>query len=256
MSFGKILKAARKENEYTQAKLGELLGYGSTTISEYEKGNNNPNLETFINICKILKHTPNYFLQNDIDIKEELLNPKDKQLIDKYHNLTPNNKSIVDYILEIEDERADSVQEEIVIYKFPVYEQEVAAGAGITGRDGKFIMYNIFTSDIPNNAVFGVHIKGESMINTDSSLKIEDIPNNSIVLLNPKVNESDLDNTIVVASINNEVICKQFLIEQNGIHFYSLNREEHADDDRFAKSHDDYRIIGQVVKVIKPTEYE
>lgn len=156
----------------------------------------------------------------------------------------------------MEEDSAESVQEEKIIYKFPVYEQEAAAGAGITGRDGKFTMCDIFTDDIPKNAVFGVHIKGESMVNTDPSLIIEDIPDNSIVLLNPKVNDSDLNKTIVVASIDNEVICKQFLIEQNGIHFYSLNRKDHADDDRFAKSPDDYRIIGQVVKVIKQTEYE
>lgn len=46
------------------------------------------------------------------------------------------------------------------IYRFPVYEQQAAAGTGITGRDGKFTMENIYTDDIPQNAVFGVYIKG------------------------------------------------------------------------------------------------
>lgn len=146
--------------------------------------------------------------------------------------------------------------EPTTIYRFPVYEQQAAAGAGITGRDGKFTMENIFTDDIPQNAVFGVHIKGTSMININSPYKVEDIPDDSFVLLNPKVSLSDLNKTIVVASINNEVICKYFLIEQDGIHFYSLNREEHADDDRFAKSPNEYKIIGQVVKIIKPDEHE
>lgn len=140
--------------------------------------------------------------------------------------------------------------------KIPCYVLEAAAGAGITGRDGKFTMENIFTDETPQNAVFGVHIKGTSMINTDPALIIDDIPDNSFVLLNPKVSMSDLNKTVVVASINNEVICKYFLIEQDGVHFYSLNREEHANDDRFAKSPDDYRIIGQVVKIIKPNEHE
>lgn len=67
---------------------------------------------------------------------------------------------------------------------------------------------------------------------------------------------SDLNKTIVFASINNEVICKYFLVEQDCIHFYSLNRIEHASDDRFAKSPNDYKIIGQVVKIIKPHEHE
>ena len=161
----------------------------------------------------------------------------------------------VDYLLGLMDvEKTNS--EPTIIYRFPVYEQQAAAGAGITGRDGKFTIENIFVNDIPKNAVFGVHIKGESMINTDPTLVIEDIPDNSFVLLNPKVSESDLNKTIVVATINNEVICKYFLVEQDCIHFYSLNRNEHVGDDRFAKSPNDYRIIGQVVKIIKPNEHE
>ena len=192
----------------------------------------------------------NYFLQDYTNIKEELLNPEDKKVLDYYKTLTPHDKEIVDHIFNLKPEKPS------FIYKFPVYEQQAAAGAGITGRDGKFTMQNIFADSIPQNAVFGVHIKGTSMINTDPKLIIEDIPDNSFVLLNPKVSVSDLNKTIVVASINNEVICKYFLIEQDGVHFYSLNRDEHVDDDRFAKSPDEYRIIGQVVKVIKPEEHE
>ena len=164
----------------------------------------------------------------------------------------------VDYLLDRTDVRELNIKpaEPIILYRFPVYEQQAAAGAGINGRDGKFAMENIFTVDIPQNAVFGVHIKGTSMINIDSDFNVEDIPDNSFVLLNPNVSESYLNKTIVVASINNEVICKYFLIEQDGIHFYSLNRREHAGDDRFAKFPDEYKIIGKVVKIIKPDEHE
>lgn len=250
MSFGERLKAAREQSGFTQGKLGGLIGYGNSTISEYEKNNNKPNLDIFIQLCNILNQSPNYFLQDYINIKEELLNPEDKKVLDYYKSLTPHDKEIVDHIFNLKPEKPS------FIYKFPVYEQQAAAGAGITGRDGKFTMQNIFTDSIPQNAVFGVHIKGTSMINTNPTLIIEDIPDNSFVLLNPKVSVSDLNKTIVVASINNEVICKYFLIEQDGVHFYSLNREEHEDDDRFAKSPNDYRIIGQVVKIIKPDEHE
>ena len=172
--------------------------------------------------------------------------------------MVDSDKRIADFILGIGeyDFKANPIEEPTIIYLFPIYEQQAAAGAGITGRDGKFTMENIFTDDIPQNAVFGVHIKGTSMINIDSDFDVEDIPDNSFVLLNPKVSVSDLNKTIVVASINNEVICKYFLIPQDGVHFYSLNRREHADDDRFAKSPNEYRIIGQVVKTIKPNEHE
>jgi len=43
--------------------------------------------------------------------------------------------------------------EPIMIYRFPAYEQQVAAGAGITGRDGKFILQNRMINDIPLYAV-------------------------------------------------------------------------------------------------------
>lgn len=250
MSFGERLKVIRKEFKYSQEKLGSLIGYGNTTINGYESGANKPSLDVFIKLCKIFNRDPNYFLQDYITSVAPKLNPEDQHIIDNYKSLTTHDREIVDHIFKMEPE------EQPKIYRFPVYNQQAAAGAGITGRDGKFTMQNIFTDDIPKNAIFGVHIKGTSMINTDSTLIIEDIPDDSFVLLNPKVSVSDLNKTIVVASINNEVICKYFLIEQDGVHFYSLNREEHADDDRFAKSPNEYKIIGQVVKIIKPNEHE
>lgn len=256
MNFGEILHVLRKNLDLTQGEVAQQIGVKKNTVSNYENNISKPHYEQLVKLCDLLECSPNTLMNGDLTLNEDILNPADKQIISQYHSLSKNNKSIVDYILDIEKENIDSLQDSKVIYKFPVYEQEAAAGAGITGRDGKFTMCDIFADDIPSNAVFGVHIRGTSMINTNPSLRIDDIPDGSIVLLNPKVSSSDLDKTIVVASINDEVICKRFLIKQDCIHFYSLNRKEHAQDDRFAKSSDDYRIIGQVVKIIKPTEYE
>lgn len=213
------LKNLLKERGMAEG-LSKSTGISSGNISDWKSGRSKPGLESLLKIA-------DYF------------------------------DCSVDYLLDRTDVReVNSNMQQTIIYKFPVYEQQAAAGAGITGRDGKFTMENIFTDVIPQNAVFGVHIRGESMINTDPKLNIDDIPDNSFVLLNPKVSVSDLNKTIVVASINNEVICKYFLIEQDGVHFYSLNREEHVDDDRFVKSPNEYRVIGQVVKIIKPDEHE
>ncbi len=252
MSFGEKLAKYLKDNKMDQKELAKLLGVKEQTVSTYITGKNNPTYARFMQICSQLKIDANYFMDSYDDSTETTskLTPEDKYIIDHYKSLTPHDKEIVDHIFKMEPEEPSK------IYRFPVYEQQAAAGAGITGRDGKFTMENIFTDDIPQNAVFGVHIKGESMINIDSDFNVEDVPDNSFVLLNSKVSQSDLNKTIVVASINNEVICKYFLVEQDGVHFYSLNRKEHADDDRFAKSPDEYRIIGQVVKVIKPNEHE
>lgn len=252
MRFGEKLAIYLETHNIEQKELAKLLGVKEQTVSAYIRKKINPTYDRFMQICTQLKIDANYFMDGydeDKDIAPQLP-PEDQYIIDCYKSLTPHDKEIVDHIFNMKPE------EPTIIYRFPVYEQQAAAGAGITGRDGKFTMQNIMTNDIPQNAVFGVHIKGESMINTDPKLIIEDIPDNSFVLLNPRVSVSDLNKTIVVASINNEVICKYFLEEQDCVHFYSLNREEHADDDRFAKSPNDYKIIGQVVKVIKPNEHE
>lgn len=263
IKLNKMIYSLIKQNKLTPSAFERKCNLGRGFVSNLLS--NNTSVFNLIKISNTFNVSIDYIL-GLTDVKEIITSDtlrkniplEDKQLITQYHNLSSNNKSIVDYILEMKEESIEMIQEDSpnIIYKFPVYEQQAAAGAGITGRDGKFTMENIFTDDIPQNAVFGVHIKGESMINTDPTLIIEDIPDNSFVLLNPKVSVSDLNKTIVVASINNEVICKYFLIEQDGIHFYSLNRKEHADDDRFAKSPDECKIIGQVVKVIKPNEHE
>lgn len=251
MNFGDILQQLRKDRDLKQDYVAKQVGVKKNTISNYENNVSKPHYEQLIKLCNLFKVDPNYLMQGDITtINAPQLSPEDQYIIDHYKSLTPHDREIVDHIFKMKPE------EPTIIYRFPVYEQQAAAGAGITGRDGKFTMQNIMTNDIPQNAVFGVHIKGESMINTDPTLIIEDIPDNSFVLLNPRVSVSDLNKTIVVASINNEVICKYFLEEQDCVHFYSLNRREHADDDRFAKSSNDYKIIGQVVKIIKPNEHE
>lgn len=143
----------------------------------------------------------------------------------------------VDYLLDRTEIKNVSSQK---IYRFPVYNQQAAAGAGMIGRDGDFEIEDIATDNIPNNAVFGVHIKGRSM---------EDIiPDNSIVLLDTKFDPYDLNNENVVVEINGEVICKQYNQQSNHIWFKSLNKEFSHEDRHIYDNN--FRIIGKVVKVI------
>lgn len=143
----------------------------------------------------------------------------------------------VDYLLDRTEIKSPSYQK---IYKFPIYDQQAAAGAGMIGRDGNFEIEDITTDFIPNNAIFGIHIKGRSM---------EDIiPDNSIVLLDTKFDLYDLDGQNVIAEINGEVICKQYNQQSDHIWFKSLNRE-FSHEDRYIYNNN-YRIIGKVVKII------
>ncbi len=260
-NIGARLKEIRIEKGLTQEQLAKKVGCGDKAISRYEQNDNLNKVYDFVKICQYLNADLNYIATGVKYNNKKEISLQEQQILFRYKKLCDSDKRVVDFILgigEFEIEQKVANITSIPVYRFPVYEQQASAGAGITGRDGKFLMYDLFTTDIPQNAVFGVHIKGNSMVNTEPQLRIEDVPDGSIVLLNSKVNISDLNKTIVVASINDEVVCKYFLIEKDGWRFYSLNRIEHAGDDRFVRTSEEHkcRIIGQVVKVVKPSEFE
>ena len=49
--IGASIRRLRMEHGETQQQLGEFLGYGATTIANYESGFRLPNLETFLEIA-------------------------------------------------------------------------------------------------------------------------------------------------------------------------------------------------------------
>ncbi len=49
--IGANIRRLRQKHEETQHELGELIGYGATTIANYESGYRMPDLETFFVIA-------------------------------------------------------------------------------------------------------------------------------------------------------------------------------------------------------------
>lgn len=242
MSFGEHLKAARKSKSYTQAQLAELLGYGGTTISEYEQGNNKPNLDAFIQICKILDCDANYLLQDDITNIESKFNPEDQILIDKYKALSSHDREIVDYILDMEAE------EQTTIYCFPIFYQSAAAGIGRLSETEEYQMEEFMLKSIPKKAVFGMYIKGHSME--------KNIYENDIVLIDPSAKVSNnLEGKIVVALFGDELVCKRFSVNVDD-QTYDFTSDNPADKDkgRFHQKQSDFSLIGKVVKILHAHE--
>ncbi len=95
-SFGKKLKAARKNSKYTQEKLAEKLSLSSRFISKIERGLSLGSATTLVNICNALDISPNYlfndFIKNDV-IKST---SQDKtKLLEEYSQLNDSNKRIL-----------------------------------------------------------------------------------------------------------------------------------------------------------------
>ena len=51
---GRFIAQKRKEKDYTQDQLGEMLGISSNTLSKWERGVNAPDISLLSNISKIL----------------------------------------------------------------------------------------------------------------------------------------------------------------------------------------------------------
>lgn len=247
MGFGDRLNMYLKNNNMSQKELADKFGVKEQTISAYVTGTNTPSYKGLVKLCKIVKYDPNYFFQDDIDIKEELLNPEDKQILDKYHHLSSNNKSIVDYILEMEEEINDLIQDQsTVVYRLPVYEQDVAAGTGQLGFDQKHSMQEFKEHDMPSKVSYGVKIKGISMETDDE----KSIPNGSTVLVTTELDYDELIGKAVIVNIKGVLVCKEYNIEEDGHLWLKSRNSNKSDEDKHIYDLDGVKIIGKVVKVI------
>jgi len=56
------LKELREEKELTQLQLGELLGFNSRTIGQYERGQREPDFQTLKKLCDFFEVTAGYIL--------------------------------------------------------------------------------------------------------------------------------------------------------------------------------------------------
>lgn len=63
MAFPKKLKALRLKHKLTQDELGEKLYLSRTSISNYEIGKNEPNIETIIAISDLFNITTDELLK-------------------------------------------------------------------------------------------------------------------------------------------------------------------------------------------------
>lgn len=60
--MGTRIKLRRKELRIKQAELAEMLNISNNHMSSIENGRQKPSLDTFIQICNLLKVTPDYLL--------------------------------------------------------------------------------------------------------------------------------------------------------------------------------------------------
>lgn len=77
--------AIRKEKALKQETLARMLNCSRSTVAMWERGNNEPNHQMLVNICRALNCTADYILGLD-DHKTPELTPDEENLLYLYRN--------------------------------------------------------------------------------------------------------------------------------------------------------------------------
>lgn len=247
MRFGEKLAIYLEEHNIEQKELAKLLGVKEQTVSAYITKKNNPTYTRFMQICTQLKIDANYFMDG-YDANKDItpqLNPEDQYILDKYKSLTPHDKEIVDHIFKMKPE------EPAIIYRFPMFRQEAAAGVGRLDVSDGYSMENFTIDNLPNEAAFIMEIAGESMYDEKTDYLIH---TGSKVLIDPKITKYNLDEKIIIANFRGKTICKRYILKDSYILFQSDN-SDYEKENRKSTDDPDHKIVGVVLGVIENEKF-
>lgn len=151
----------------------------------------------------------------------------------------------VDYLLGLTDIE-ERVSKTKIIYRLPVYQQDVAAGSGQLGFDQKHEMEEFHENNMPKKISYGIKIKGVSMVTDDE----KNIPDKSTVLVSTELDYDELIGEAVIANIGGVLVCKEYNIAEDGHLWLKSRNPDKSDEDRHIYDIDRVKIIGRVVKVV------
>lgn len=189
-------------------ELSKNTGISSGNISDWKSGRSKPALESLIKIA------------NHFDCS-------------------------VDYLLGLTDvEKVNTTP--TIIYRLPVYQQDVAAGSGQLGFDQKHKIEEFCEPSMPKKISYGIKIEGSSM-ETDDENNIQD---GCTILVTTEFNYDELIGEAVVVNINGVLVCKEYNIADDGHLWLKSRNRNKKNEDKHIYDIDGVKIIGKVVKVI------
>ena len=175
MAFNDRLKEARIASGLTQKQLAKELGIAGTTVTGYEKGNSEPNVNTIGKIMDILHVDANFLWQDEMNAHggfPSQLQYQELEFLKKYRTLDEYGKDVVNTILEKELYRTNqqqSVEYTInpemsdMVRELPLYYMPVSAGSGNYLDTTDFELIQVADIAYASKADFAVRISGDSM---------------------------------------------------------------------------------------------
>lgn len=166
-----MLKKGRSKSGYTQAQVAEMLGIKGNTLSGYETGASEPDIDTYLQLCKIYDLDYVSILEKAYNLKpmdEIALSIDEQDHIKKYRSLDSLDKKAIDVLLDTLSKRQSEQAAEFIQLESPMllpfYGRIVSAGTGqYVFDDIPPEMIEVESNHINMQADFAVGVYGDSM---------------------------------------------------------------------------------------------
>lgn len=108
-----LLRAARLSKNMQQKEVANFMGVRGSTISNWENGRSQPDIDEFIKLCSIYGVNYTDFLTKaygDITFQENIYTPEEVAHLQKYRALDDNGRAAVDSVLNtLYGQRSDKI---------------------------------------------------------------------------------------------------------------------------------------------------
>lgn len=132
------LKKGRLNKGLKQSDVFQKTGIKNTTLSNYENGVTEPDMDTFLALCELYELDFVSLMEEAYGIKVPGKNfhikPSEMELLNKYNHLDEHGKEMVDFTLTKEWERstAEAKNNTIISLSAPVSKEDLNAAHGMS----------------------------------------------------------------------------------------------------------------------------
>lgn len=166
-----MLKEGRLKKGLRQSDVSKITGIKANTISNYENGVSEPDIDTYLELCKLYELDYISIMEFAYNIKNNsdvILSTNEKDLITSYRKLDVYGKDTINQVLKSEynrvKEQSMKIEEPEILYTYPKTEYLTGLSAGT----GLFVFDDIPTQliQVPEeykNADFVIGVSGNSM---------------------------------------------------------------------------------------------
>lgn len=151
------LKKGRLDKGLKQSDVSKKTGIKNTTLSNYENGVTEPDMDTFLALCELYELDFVSLMEEAYGIKVPGKNfhikPSEMELLKRYNGLDKHGKEMVDFTLEKEYERSIATKKNII--DLPLVAEANSCDANAAhGLDNASSADQEFDNSIMNNINF------------------------------------------------------------------------------------------------------